>query len=179
MCSSRQCASNDMRHDPLHDPWVTTWPWPEVKFQVGLSRSKRTSFDAAWREKHDGATLMSVSLLYEKFLAKNWGGHKRSLFWPPQFFPNNFSYNRDTDMGVAPSCFSRQAASNDVLFDLFDLERPTWNLTSGQGHVVTQGSWRGSCRMSFEAHWRDEHIGDFGFAISSFYRELLSKEASV
>ena len=78
MCSCRQCASNDMQHDPLRAPWVTTWPWPEVKFQVDLSRSTSTSFDASRREKHDGATPKSVSFLDKKLWAKNFWAQK----WP-------------------------------------------------------------------------------------------------
>ena len=53
---------------------------------------------------------------------------------------HNFLSKKDTDLGVAPSCFSRRDASNDVLVDL---ERSTLNLTSGQGHIVTQGARRG------------------------------------
>ena len=39
-------------------------------------------------------------------------------FDPPNFFGYNLLYNKDNDMGVAPSCFSRRDASNDVLLDL-------------------------------------------------------------
>ena len=49
-------------------------------------------------------------------LIKKTEGVTKGHFFDPQFFANNFSYNKDTDISVAPSCFSRQAASNDVLF---------------------------------------------------------------
>ena len=49
-------------------------------------------------------------------------------------------------------------------------------MTSGQGHVVTQGSRSGSWWVSLEAHWRHEHIGALYLAIASFYRELLPKK---
>ena len=38
---------------------------------------------------------------------------------------------------MAPSCSSRRDTSNGVLVDF---EKSIWNLTSGQGHVLTQGS---------------------------------------
>ena len=89
------------------------------------------------------------------------------------FMAHNFWSKRDTDMRVSPSCSSRRDALNDLLFDL---KRSIWNLTSGQGHVVTQGSRSGSWWVSLEAHWRHEHIGALYLAIASFYRELLPKK---
>ena len=73
MCSSRQCASNDMRHDPDRDLWVTQGPWPEVKFQLDLSRSNDTPIDSPRREEHDGANPVPVSQSGKKLWApENW-----------------------------------------------------------------------------------------------------------
>ena len=77
-CSSRQCASNDMRHDPLCDPWVITWPWPEVKFPSWPFEVKSTPLDASRREEHDGVTNKSVSLLDQKL----WGKNRSSILTP-------------------------------------------------------------------------------------------------
>ena len=53
-------------------------------FQIDLSRSKSTWFDAPWREKHGGGKIISLSLLGKNLFAMNHFRKNRSfwLWWP-------------------------------------------------------------------------------------------------
>ena len=47
--------------------------WPDLRsnFQIDLSGSKCTCFDASWREEYDGVSRFSLSFLVQKLFAKN------------------------------------------------------------------------------------------------------------
>jgi len=49
------------------------------------------------------------------------------------------------------------------------------NLTSGQGHVVTQYDPGGSNFIWVDAYWRGKHIGAIFSSLSSLYQKLLAK----
>ena len=68
MCSARRYGSTDMQHDPFrsgHDLDLRS------NFQVDLSRSNYSSFDASWREEHDAGKSKLVQGLGQKLLQKN------------------------------------------------------------------------------------------------------------
>ena len=48
------------------------------------------------------------------------------------------------------------------------------NLTSGQGHVVTQYDQGGSNFTWVDAYWRGKHIGAIFSSVSSLYQKLLA-----
>ena len=66
LCLSRQDASNDMMIR-------STWAIYQIRsnFQIDLSGSVFTCFDASWREECDGVKRFSLSFLVQKLLAKN------------------------------------------------------------------------------------------------------------
>ena len=70
-------------------------------------------------------------------------GQRLSIYWSNiieiavtgDFFTNYYLTNKDKEAAMAPSCFSRGVASKDILsLTLKDGQ----NLTSGQGHVMTE-----------------------------------------
>ena len=63
--SSRQDAPTDMHHDPFDPTRVTTWPWPQVKFLIDLSRSSCICFNESWRENHDGKLIPLAFVIYQ------------------------------------------------------------------------------------------------------------------
>ena len=70
LSSSCQDALTDMQHGPFGSTCGLTWPWPEIKYWPGHSRSPGTCFDAPWREEHDGAWFRPLACLVRKLCAK-------------------------------------------------------------------------------------------------------------
>ena len=68
LCLSCQDASTDMQHDLSGSSRDLDL---RSKFEIDLTRSTCTCFDASRREKHDGIKTIAVSLLVQKLFAKN------------------------------------------------------------------------------------------------------------
>ena len=62
--------STNMQHDLLGTTCDLTWRWPKVKCRSTCSKSSCIFFfffDAAWRQKHDGARIISPAFLVKLF----------------------------------------------------------------------------------------------------------------
>ena len=76
-----------------------TLPWLDLRsnFELDLSRSNYTWFDAPWRDKHDGINIVAIPLKLQILSSKNRFGKFWNFGpWWPQFWPependqNNF-----------------------------------------------------------------------------------------
>ena len=65
MCLSRQHASTDMQLGSSRDLELRS------NFDLDLSRSCYTCFDASWRAKHDGVKIISLSFQTQKLSLEN------------------------------------------------------------------------------------------------------------
>ena len=139
-----------------------TWGHLRSRSCVGSCRSCCISADASWRNKLSGTNPVSVSLSNQKLFPKTTlvtsddlsRGHIAPYF---RLFVNNFWLNRDTDMGMAPKCLSRQGLSVDMQHDLsepprdFDLRWPQVKLRNWPIELIKYPMFRtGSTR---ESHW--------------------------
>ena len=93
---SPQGASNDVSFDLLGSPSDLALTWPEVKFDLDLSRSNYTLFDAPWRGKHDGIKIVALPLKLKILSSKN---RFRKFWnfdpWWPQFWPEPKNVKND------------------------------------------------------------------------------------
>ena len=85
---------------------------------------------------------------------------------------NDFWNKKDSSFIRAPSCSSRQGASQHILGDF---EWSDQYLTSGQGHVSSHVGPSRSCCISVDAHWKDKHNETMPISVALFDRELLAK----
>ena len=78
MCLSRQYASTDMQLGSRRDLDLRS------NFDLDLSRSCYTFFDASWRDKHDGVNIIALSFQTQKLSLKNCFAQKWrfDLSWP-------------------------------------------------------------------------------------------------
>ena len=78
LCFSHQDASKHMQYDLLGSPRDLDL---RSNFDLDLSRSCYTCFDASWRGKHDGVKIIALSFQTRKLLSKNCFAQK-CRFWP-------------------------------------------------------------------------------------------------
>ena len=67
-----------------------TLPWLDLRsnFDLNLSRSNYTWFDAPWRDKHDGINIVGLPLKLQILSSKNRSGKFWNFDpWWPQFWP--------------------------------------------------------------------------------------------
>ena len=78
-----------------------TLPWldPRSNFDLDLSRSNYTWFDAPWRDKHDGIKIVALPLKLKILSSKNRFGKFWNFDpWWPQFWPEPKNDRNDFEM---------------------------------------------------------------------------------
>ena len=78
-----------------------TLPWLDLRsnFDLDLSRSNYTWFDAPWRDKHDGIKIVALPLKLKLLSSKNRFGKFWNFDpWWPQFWPEPKNDRNDFEM---------------------------------------------------------------------------------
>ena len=80
---------------------LVTLPWLDLRsnFDLELSRSNYTWFDAPWRDKHDGIKIVALPLQLKILSSKNrFGKFWKFDPWWPQFWPEPKNDRNDFEM---------------------------------------------------------------------------------
>ena len=154
-----------------------TWVHLTSRSCVGSCKSCCISADAPWRNKLSGTNPVSVSLSDQKWFPKTTlvtSDDLSRVHIAPYFrlFVNKFWLNRDTYMGMAPKCLSRQGASVGCNMTYLNHHVTlTWDDLRSNFEIDLS---RSSC-ICFEPARRENHIDVKIIALSLLLQNVFTK----